>query len=107
MKVQVHMRWWVKPYIFGCTTFAALTGSKPDVVKIVDRVHQHGLYYIDPYYREPYLANFCLIVATCLLGYSAIIGLKTNNPDGDTGAYIFGCMFMVLATMFKIYRSRR
>lgn len=107
MKIQIHMRWWVRPYIFGCKTFAAMTGAEMNVNKMVDLIGQHGLYYIDPEYRAPYLANFCFVTATCLLGYSATIAMKTNNPDGDTGAYIFGCMFMVLATMFRIYRSKR
>ena len=53
------------------------------------------------------MVTICYVFSLSLLWYSASFGLVTNNQNGDTGAYIFGCMFMVLATMFKIYRSRR
>ena len=109
MKIQVHMRWWVRPYIFGCTTFAALTGRKPDYDKIIDRVHRHGLCYIDPEYREPYLANLFLTCSLVLCACNILSALHNHFPNGDSGLNIFAAMFMVLhyVSLFHFARSRR
>ena len=109
LKVDVHLRWWVKPYIFGCKTFAVLTGTEPDAEKIIDRIHHHGLYYIDPNWRTPYLANLFL---TCSLVFSAcnvISAIHNHSPNGDTGLNIFTAMFLVLhyVSLFHFARSNR
>ena len=107
MQMTIHKRWWVKPYVHGCATFARLTSCEPDYDKMVKFVIDHGgLYYIDPDYREPWAANTCLILSTLLLGYSALMAMREHNTTGDVGTYIFGCMFLVLAHMFKV-RSKR
>ena len=109
LKVQVHMRWWVRPYIFGCTTFAALTGSKPDVDKIVDHIGKHGLYYTDPDYREPYLANLFISCSLIMSGCNVFYAVHNHFPNGDSGLNIFAAMFLVLhyMSLFHFARSRR
>ena len=107
VQLKIHMRWWVRPYVFGCKTFALLTGTEPDAEKIIDRISQRGLYYIDSKYRTLWLEGTCYVFSMLLLWYSAILELVTNGHNGDTGAYIFGCMFLILGYVFKIYRSNR
>ena len=109
MKVQVHMRWWVRPYIFGCKTFAALIGSTPNYYKIADRVHQKGFYYIDPEYREPYLANLFISCSLIMSGCNVFYAVHNHFPNGDSGLNIFAAMFLVLhyMSLFHFARSRR
>lgn len=49
MRLTIHKRWWVKPYVYGCATFAMIIGKTPDYDKMVKFAIDHGgLYYRTP-----------------------------------------------------------
>lgn len=110
MQLTIHKRWWVKPYVYGCATFARLTNCEPDYDKMVKFVIDHsGLYYINPDYREPYLANLFLTCSLLLCACNILTAIHHCNSAGDSGINTFAAMFLALhyLALYQFSRSNK
>lgn len=110
MQLTIHKRWWVAPYLHGCAVFSRLTNREPDREKMKNFILDHGgLYYVNPDYREPYLANLFLTCSLLLCACNILTAIHHCNSAGDSGINTFAGMFMALhyLALYQFSRSNK